>query len=240
MSGSVAFVLKGYPRLSETFIAQEILALERRGLRIRIISLRHPTDFLRHSMHCQIEASVRYLPEYLHREPGRVLRAWWAVRRRPGYRRAFRAWLEDLRRDPKRDRIRRFGQAMVLAHELPPEVTHLHAHFLHTPASVTRYAAMLAALPWSCSAHARDIWTVPDWEKREKLRELAWLVTCTEAGRAHLAALAPDEGRVELVYHGLDFSRFPPAPSRRPPRDGRSLDDPVVLLSVGRAVEKKG
>ena len=40
----IAVVLKGYPRLSETFIAQEILALERAGLALDIYSLRHPTD----------------------------------------------------------------------------------------------------------------------------------------------------------------------------------------------------
>ena len=63
--GRVAFVLKGYPRLSETFIAQEILALEQRGLDIEIVSLRHPTDRAAHPVHGQIRAPVLYLPEYL-------------------------------------------------------------------------------------------------------------------------------------------------------------------------------
>ena len=66
-------------------------------------------------------------------------------------------------------------------------------------------------------------------------------MTCTETGRARLAALAPDPGRVALVYHGLDFAHLPPPPAApRPPRDGGSPDDPVRLLAVGRAVEKKG
>ena len=76
MTGRVAFVLKGYPRLSETFIAQEIAALERRGLDILIVSLRHPTDRRRHPVHDEIRARVLYLPEYLLVEPLRVLRAW--------------------------------------------------------------------------------------------------------------------------------------------------------------------
>ncbi len=46
----------------------------------------------------------------------------------------------------------------------------LHAHFLHTPASVAYYAHLMTGMPWSCSAHAKDIWTSPDWDKREKLR----------------------------------------------------------------------
>jgi glycosyltransferase involved in cell wall biosynthesis len=239
MSGAVAFLLKGYPRLSETFVAQEVLALERLGLDIRIVSLRHPTDKKRHPAHREIRAPVTYLPEYLYREPLRVLRAWRSARRRPGYPAARQAWLEDLRRDPTPNRGRRFGQALVLAEELPAEVGALHAHFLHTPASVARYAAMITGLPWSFSAHAKDIWTTPDWEKREKLRHARWGVTCTAAGAAHLRALAP-EADLELVYHGLDLSRFPPPQHRAPARDGAQLEEPIRLLSVGRMVEKKG
>jgi len=235
MQGRVAFVLKGYPRLSETFIAQEIAALERRGLDILIVSLRHPTDARRHAVHDEIRAQLLYLPEYLLLEPLRVLRAWWQQRKTSNYRKTRNLWLQDLARDPSPNRIRRFGQALVLASELPQDVGRLHAHFLHTPASVTRYAALLRGLPWTGSAHAKDIWTTPEWEKREKLASCEWLVTCTAANHAHLAALAPPE-RVELVYHGLDFSRFPPI-ERNSTSDARK---PVVILSVGRLVEKKG
>ncbi len=239
MRGTVAFILKGYPRLSETFIAQEIQALEERGLDIAIVSLRRPTDPHVHPIHARIKAPVTYLPEYLWREPARVWRGWRTARRNPGYRAARRAWLRDLARDVTPNRIRRFGQALVLARELQPGVDHLHAHFLHTPASVARYASLLTGLAWSCSAHAKDIWTMPAWEKTEKLAECRWLVTCTAAGRDHLARLAPP-GRVELAYHGLDPSRFPADRRVRPPRDGAADDDPVIVLSVGRAVPKKG
>ncbi|HUQ73075.1 MAG TPA: glycosyltransferase family 4 protein [Burkholderiales bacterium] len=235
----VAFVLKGYPRLSEAFIAQEIAALERCGLDIVIVSLRHPTDRRRHPVHSEIRAPVNYLPEYLLREPLRVLRAWLKLRKTAGYAKARDTWLKDLRRDPTANRIRRFGQALVLAHELPEDVNRLHAHFLHTPASVTRYAAALRGLPWSGSAHAKDIWTTPEWEKREKLADCDWLVTCTRVNRDHLSALAP-AGRVELVYHGIDLQRFADAPVVRAPRDGSDARQPVTILSVARLVEKKG
>lgn len=236
----VAFFLKGYPRLSETFIAQEILALEQHGLEIQIVSLRHPTDTRRHPIHDEIRASVLYLPEFVLREPGRVIGAWWRRRRGKGYRAARNQWLRDMKRDPSIPRARTFFQALVYANEAPPGIARLHAHFLHTPACVARYASTMMGLPWSCSAHARDIWTSPEWEKREKLQSLEWLVTCTAHGRDHLAGLASDPSRVELVYHGLDFSRFP-EPDRKAEkgRDGTS-GDPVTILSVGRAVEKKG
>jgi glycosyltransferase involved in cell wall biosynthesis len=233
--GRVAFVLKGYPRLSETFIAQEIAALEQRGLDILIVSLRHPTDARRHPVHGEIRAAVLYLPEYLLLEPLRVLRAWLRERKKDTYKKTRDLWLRDLARDPTPNRIRRFGQALVLASELPADVRHLHAHFLHTPASVTRYAALLKGLAWTGSAHAKDIWTTPEWEKREKLASCEWLVTCTAANHAHLSALAP-QGRVELVYHGLDFSRFSSI-EKSTASDGEKA---VVILSVGRLVEKKG
>jgi len=235
----VAFVLKGYPRLSETFIAQEIAALERRGLEILIVSLRQPTNARRHPVHDEIRASILYLPEYLLLEPLRVLRAWWRVRSFSTYASARALWLRDLSRDRTPNRIRRFGQALVLAAELPGDVQRLHAHFLHTPASVTRYCALLLGLPWTGSAHAKDIWTTPEWEKREKLASCEWLVTCTRANRDYLAALSP-AGKVELVYHGVDFEKFKPASAPARARDGRNPSDPVVILSVGRLVEKKG
>ena len=242
----VAFVLKGYPRLSETFIAQEIEALERRGLEIRIISLRHPTEQAVHPVHRRIRAPVSYLPEYLYQEPLRVWRAWKLVRRWPGYRAARRLWLGDLGRDRSPNRVRRFGQALVLAAELDGDISHLHAHFLHTPASVARYTAHLSASSWTCSAHAKDIWTTPAWEKREKLADLDWLVTCSQAAHDHLMALAPSgsdggaQNKVALVYHGIDLAQFAPPETAGSDRDGKKVVDPVRILSVGRTVSKKG
>lgn len=237
--GRVAFVLKGYPRLSETFIAQEIAALERRGLDILIVSLRHPTDARRHPVHDAIRAALLYLPEYLLLEPLRVIRAWIRQRKNSRYKEVKKLWLRDLARDPTPNRMRRFGQALVLAAELPGDVRRLHAHFLHTPASVARYAALLLGMPWSGSAHAKDIWTTPEWEKREKLASCEWLVTCTGANHAHLSALAPPD-RVELVYHGLDLARFDFLDPKASGHRGDDPAHPVAILSVGRLVEKKG
>jgi len=240
VSGAIAFVLKGYPRLSETFIAQEILALEQAGLDIEIVSLRKPTDASIHPVNREIKAPVHYLPEYLHEEPGRVWRAWLRVRRLPGYISARQTFLRDLRRDLTRNRIRRWGQALVLAAELPAGTSRLHSHFIHTPASVTRYTSLMLGLNWTCSAHAKDIWTSPDWELREKLGSADWAVTCTRFGWQHMRGLASDAERVHLVYHGLDLSRFGPSEAARSGADGGDTGQPVVLLTVGRAVEKKG
>jgi glycosyltransferase involved in cell wall biosynthesis len=202
------------------------------------VSLRHPTDLAVHDLHRAVRAPMRYLPEYLEDEPERVAEGRRSASRLPGYARAFGTWLDDHRRDPTENRVRRFGQACVLAAELEPETELLYAHFLHTPASVARYAALMHGLPFAISAHAKDIWTSPAWEKAEKLADARFCTTCTLKGAAHLQALAPP-GRVHLVHHGVDPARFPP-PASRPPRDGSDPANPVRILSIARAVPKKG
>ena len=235
----LAVAVKGWPRLSETFIAQELVALERAGIAFDIWSLRHPTDTKTHPLHDQLRAQVRYLPEYLHQEPMRVLRGVLAALVRRGFWSTLAQFIRDLARDRTRNRVRRFGQACVMARELPEGTDAIYAHFLHTPSSVARYAAGLRAIPWAFSAHAKDIWTSPDWELREKLDKAsigaAYGATCTAFGADHLNNLATTTP-VDLVYHGLDLGRFPDAPDR----PERMPGDPFAMLSVGRLVEKKG
>jgi glycosyltransferase involved in cell wall biosynthesis len=239
MSASrIAVVVKGWPRLSETFIAQELRGLEHHGLELMMVSLRHPTDRAVHPLHREIAAPVLYLPEYLYQEPLRVLRAWWRMRRTQHYRASRDAWLADLWRDRTPNRIRRFGQALVLAAEMPSDIQVIYAHYAHTPASVARYAATLCGRRWCLSAHAKDIWTTPASDLREKLLDCRWATTCTAGHAAHLRALAPD-AEVMLTYHGLDSRRFP-SPGRGLGPDAGDPARPVRLLGVARLVPKKG
>lgn len=234
----IVVILKGYPRLSETFIAQELRGLELAGFRLSLVSMRHPTDTKRHPVHDEMAADVTYLPEYLHDEPLRVVRALWAGLWRPGFGGALRQFLRDLPGDPSRNRFRRFGQALVLAQEWPEGGQWIYAHFLHTPASVAGYASLLTGTPWSVSAHAKDIWTSAPLDLTQKLGAARWAVTCTQGGAEYLRSLAPDPATVHLSYHGLNLDRFPAMHEERPARDGST--EAVQVLSVGRAVPKKG
>jgi glycosyltransferase involved in cell wall biosynthesis len=230
--------LKGWPRLSETFVAQELLALQEAGIPFTIVSLRRPTETKTHALHQRITAPVLYLPEYLHQEPLRVLKALFSCGR---HAKAF--WGQarrDIKRDFSRSRLRRIGQALVLAHELPQQATFFYAHFLHTPATVTHYAALLTGRRFAISAHAKDIYTSPAWDVAQKIAAAAWVVTCSEANMNALRAVTPTalHPRLHRLYHGLDGTRFPPCPTPPSLADGHSI--PVRLLSVGRAVPKKG
>lgn len=234
----IAVVVKGYPRLSETFIAQEMLGLEHRGVEILIVALRKPYDPFIHELHRQISADILYLPEYVKDDPARVAKAKRWAEKQPTYEAAKALFDADFAHQSNADRRRRWAQGCVFAHELPEDVTWIHTHYLHTPCSAARYAAHLAGRGWSFSAHAKDIWTSPEWDLKTKLNDAAWGVTCTGVNAEHLKGLSDDPDKVELVYHGLDFSGFPDPSDKPSPRDGSG--EPVRLVSVGRAVEKKG
>jgi len=254
----LCIVLKGYPRLSETFIAQEIRQLEQSGFNIQIVSLRQPYDSATHPIHDEIVADILYLPEYLHWEPVRVIKALFLCIVQKYFWRTTLQFFKDISRDRTRNRLRRFGQACVMATECSSRARFFYAHFMHTPSSVAGYASQLRSTPWAISAHAKDIWTIPDWEKREKLQSAEWLVTCTKANFDYLVsinstaqfvstednwtdgAVEHSDNGVHLVYHGIDLARFDSPPSRDRLANGSSELLSVTLLSVGRTVTKKG
>lgn len=221
-SPKLAVFVKGWPRLSETFIAQELLALQERGVPFVIVSLRRPTDSKRHPLHEAVTAPVLYLPEYLRREPLRFLGA------------LLRVGCGRMPRSLKREPWRRWGQSIVASAELPRTVQGIYAHFLHSPSTVAQQVAAMRGVPWAASAHAKDIYTSEPDALRVKLSSAAWVTTCTAANAAYLKNLAAEPQRITLSYHGLDTARFPLAVSA-PGAGGL-----VRLLAVGRLVAKKG
>jgi glycosyltransferase involved in cell wall biosynthesis len=240
MAGKIAVLLSCYPRMSETFVAQELLGLERAGLDFEIISLMRPDTAQRQPVNDEIRAPVRYLPYSLIFDLPAFLAAWRRQRRQANYPAALAVFRRDLRRDFTTGRIRRFAQALVVADRLAPRYSRLHANFMHKPATVADYVGLLTGLQWTCSAHAKDIWTEPEWNLREKLKRLEWVVACTRHGSARLRALAGDPARVHLSHHGLDLKRFAPFGDSRPPKTGAGPSDCLAMLTVGRMVPKKG
>jgi len=234
---SLAIVVKGYPRLSETFIARELEGLEKRGLRFSLHALRNPGEDAALTRY-RLQARCQYLPEYLHDAPLSVLRALVSAFRLPGFHRAWTLFRRDLAKDPSRARVRRFGQACVLANSIKSHARHIYCHFSHSPASVTRYAAAMLSIGYSISAHAKDAWTDPAWDLSAKLEDARFVVTCNLAARVRLESLAPSRD-VKLIHHGIDHSLVV-ARAGGSGRDGGDAGDPVRVLAVARAVEKKG
>jgi glycosyltransferase involved in cell wall biosynthesis len=221
--GRVAYVVKVYPRLSETFVVNELLAHERAGADLEVVSLRPPADGRLHPATGRVRAPIAYLPASGLRAEGLwdELRA--AEREAPG------AW-EALRDAPT---AREAHQAVLLARAVRERgIDHLHAHFANDAATVARMAAALAGVTYSLTAHAKDIFheDVDPARLARDLTDAAVAVTVSDFNLAHLRWVAP-AARLARVYNGLDLAAFgfagPHGRSRR-------------IVAVGRLVEKKG
>jgi glycosyltransferase involved in cell wall biosynthesis len=236
----LGMILKGYPRISETFISNEILLLEKLGFPIHLFSMRQPRENFTHESVNRIQAAVDYLPETLLKPLPRLMHHnCLLASRRPGiYARALKMAFQRFLRTRKSATLKHLLQAGYLVQRLLPErqVIHLHAHFAHSPASVAMFTSILSGLPFSFTAHAKDIYTSDPRQLREKAALAKFVVTCTEYNRRHLLALCDGApGAIHRVYHGIDTRLFSLSP------DGNSqAEKPYRILSVARLIAKKG
>jgi colanic acid/amylovoran biosynthesis glycosyltransferase len=230
----IAYILKMYPRFSETFIVNEILELERQGVDVRIYSLRKPDDGRFHAELARVKANVVYTPEYPDKEPERVQAAEDAVYAAfPERYLALRAYAIS-RGHPYA--IKRFQQACVIAaHLLDHPVHAMHAHFASSAGRVANFVKQLIGLPYSITAHAKDIYheDVQIRSLQGKIREARFVVTVSRFNQAYLQALMGAEpADIRCLYNGIDRARFQPGAAGE--------RQPNLILSVGRLIEKKG
>jgi glycosyltransferase involved in cell wall biosynthesis len=264
--GTVAYVLKGYPRMSELFIASEIYRLERLGVRLRLHVIKPADETQRHGIVARIKSRPEYLPATtsLTKTP---LRRWLAThlkdflpslrsvaRRRPAgvghaavaafaqavrARRGLFAW-------PRKVYLKEFLQAAMIADRVlrAGDVRHLHAHFCHGATTVAWLASLMSGLPFSFTAHAKDIYCEslnPAGLLRRKMRAASFVVTCTDANREHLLKVEPN-ARVHCVYHGLnaEFTELLGGTDGAARASLTKQRGRLRALGVGRLVEKKG
>jgi glycosyltransferase involved in cell wall biosynthesis len=235
---AIGYILKGYPRISETFISNEIYLLEQLGFSLHIFSMREPRESFTHESVNRIRAAVDYLPSTLLAPLPRLLyhNVKLARQRPKAYSEAFQLMITRFRRKKKVATIKHLLQAGYLVHALLPGkgVNHLHAHFAHSPTSVALFAHKLCGLPYSFSAHAKDIYTSDQGQLEEKIALAKFVVTCTEYNRRFLQGLATEGGAIYRVYHGIDGKLFSGQFEARKP------SPPYRILSIARLVEKKG
>jgi glycosyltransferase involved in cell wall biosynthesis len=254
----IAYIVKGFPRLSETFIANEIHLLESMGLELRIYSIMRGEDSKVHDVITRIRAPVTYLPQVTslsgcsfiswlyHNLPAFVPAHRRLMAKRPwaylatlgaAFAMSWRYRLAPLAR-PKKVFFKEFLQAGQIAMQVLEGggVRHLHGHYCHGAATITWFASRLTGLPFSFTAHAKDIYKSdlnPGNLLRRKMMAAQFVATCTAANHRHLAQICPDYRALHTIYHGLDTDYF--APQREP--DSAAVP---LILSVGRFVEKKG
>jgi glycosyltransferase involved in cell wall biosynthesis len=235
VTGAVGYVVRSFPRWSQAFVLEEVLGLEDLGLCVSVFPIVDPHEPLVDDRAADVRGPVRHLGTrwspaahlaVARSRPGRYLRTVAAVAR----------WADEERGYRSQSRFRSFDQAVrltLLLDDAP--VDRLHAAFAHDPALVALLASRLTGVPFSFTAHARDLYQVPAARLVRRAEAAEAVVTCCEANRRHLASTLPPAllRKVHVVVHGVDVDRFRPSPDRAP-------GDPPVILSVGRLVEKKG
>jgi glycosyltransferase involved in cell wall biosynthesis len=229
----LGYVLKCFPRLSETFILNEVLELERQRVDLRIYSMNEPQEPITHMLARRVRAKVSYLPYPL-------WASWWTyLRAHAGLacRHPLR-WLATFLVvicSLDRDLLERFVQAGELARRLRRDgVEHLHAGFVHYPGTVVWIVHRITGMSFSLATHARDVYLSRPKLLRKKLAAARVVFTCTAYNVPNLQALAAPSGirRLRQIYHGTDLERFRFGP--------HGLADPPMILSIGRLVKKKG
>jgi glycosyltransferase involved in cell wall biosynthesis len=233
-------ILKGYPRISETFITNEILLLENLGFAVHLFSMRRPRENFSHESVKKIRAPVDYLPETLIKPLPRLLyHNFFLAAKKPGvYAGALKAAYRRFVRTHKSATIKHLLQAGYLVHRFLPAsgVTHLHAHFAHSPTSVAMFAGHLTGLPFSFTAHAKDIYTSNPEQLREKIQQARFVITCTEYNRRHLSKLSDGNATpIHRIYHGIDIGLFSGKRETAP-----KPVEPYRILTIARFIAKKG
>jgi glycosyltransferase involved in cell wall biosynthesis len=267
-AGKVAYVMNGFPRLSETFITHEIHQLERLGLRLRLFSVKREDEALVHPVVATIRAPLTYLPKATSLS-GATL-AQWLMANLPSFGRAHLrvlarhpwrwlgvagsalalAWRHRGRDEAGRLRLRKifikeFLQAGEIADQVmrASDVGHLHGHFCHGVATITWFASRMTGIGFSFTAHAKDIYQAelnPGRLLERKLGAARFVATCTCANAHVLRARHERPDEVHPIYHGLDTDWFAPAPRQGVAPAVAGDDAPPLILAVGRLVEKKG
>jgi glycosyltransferase involved in cell wall biosynthesis len=228
---TIAYLLKMYPRFSETFVLAELLELERQGVRLHVFSLKKPDDGVFHADVSRLRARVTYLPEPL-LDP----RAYASAHRELFARepRRFAGALGSALARHRASALKHFLRAGYIAPLLRRHgITHVHAHFASAPTAVALHLHRLTGMSYSFTAHAKDIYIdgIDRTALESKLRSARFVVTVSDFNRRHLSAYA-GSNEIVRIYNGLDLERFSP--------NGVQPDEPPLVLAVGRLIEKKG
>ena len=213
----IAFLTDQFPVLSETFIGNEIRAVERYGRQVEVISFRRPDGAFQ-----PIDADLARRTVYLDpaikpaliASPTRWLAAWRFAREQRGLS------VASLMRNGAR-------VARVLQDR---RIDHVHAHFAWGSAAHAIVAARLAGVTVSFVGHGSDVYGTPT-DLPAKLRNTDLAIATCEDTRLHFRSLARGTP-IATVACGIDADRFQAVEAHSGPNRG--------LIFVARLIERKG
>ncbi len=225
------YVLKVYPRFSETFIVTEILAREAQGDDLRIYALRPTTDARFHPEIARVRAQVSWVPY-----PAKASEFWQQLSnalRHEGLRHRFTELAPQLADMP----VDEVAQGVALAQAaLEDGIDHLHAHFASLAGRMAWVASQLTGIPYTVTTHAKDIFEHS--VNREWLRRVCGdadrVIAISRFNEAYLRDVLEGTGaNITMQYNALELDRFPY-------RDPNEIASPLRIATVGRLVPKKG
>lgn len=223
----IAYVVKMYPRFSETFIVNEILSHEEAGVTVEIFSLRKPVDGHFHEIISKVKATVTYIPE----EPVSGEKLWQTIcdssMKYPDF------W--QTLQTAKYCNAKEVRQSLLLANIVRDrEITHLHAHFASTATTVARLSALLSGISYTFTAHAKDIFhhDVIEEDFAKKLDNSRAAITISDFNYKYIKRkYSGHAARLQRVYNGLSLDDFV---------YNYPIKGSKIIVFVGRLVAKKG
>ena len=227
MKPRLAYILKMYPRFSETFIVSELLALERAGFQIDIFSLRAPVDGRFHRFLSDVGASVTYIESH----PTRISRFWNAMH---ALRPSTPALWATLKNNSQQDAEDVYQALLVAAHVQERGIEHIHAHFGSVATFVAQLTAQICGIRFSFTMHAKDIYheSVDANALSDAIKAASFSITVSDYNHQYLEEVMGIRSEsLHRIYNGLDLSLFPFTPIKA--RENK-------IVAVGRLVEKKG
>jgi colanic acid/amylovoran biosynthesis glycosyltransferase len=234
---AVAYVMSRFPKLSETFIFTEILALEQRGVRVEIYPLLREHQPNVHPEVLPLVERAHYTPFV---SPAILASQLHWLRRAP---RAYLSALRDVAAATAGNPnffaggLAIFPKAAHLARVMQADgITHVHCHFANHPAAAGFVISRLTGLPYSFTAHGSDLHK----ERRmlpEKVREAAFVTKVSDYNRRVIVAECGEAAgaKVHLVRAGVDTELFAPVP-----RPGGAPGQPLRIVCVGTLHAVKG
>lgn len=227
--GGIGYVVKVYPRFSETFVVTELLARESAGETLTVFALRPSQDPRFHPELARVAAPVHYLPR-----PSKPSLLWSVLREaEPSVGDGVARALPDLLAAEADEAIAAVALAQRAREE---ELTHLHAHFANSAAVVARLASLITGIPYSFTAHAKDLFheSVDPVRLRALIADAAYVATVSAFNVSYLRVIAPAHvDRIHLVPNAIEVERFVYRHPEQP-------EGPLRVAAVGRLVEKKG
>ncbi len=237
---TLGYILKGYPRISETFISNEILLLEKMGFTMRLFPMRQPRETFSHASVKEIKARVDYLPTELLLDFPRLLlpNIFLAAKKPKQFKNTLRIAGQGVSKGNELATLKHLFQAGYLTNNhlgKDQNIVQLHGHFAHSPTSVTMFASLLSGIPFSFTAHAKDIYTSDKEKIRKKIAHARFVVTCTRHNKEYLQAIAGHcPTPIYCIYHGIDLGLFQQTVPHH------ETHNPFKILTVARMTQKKG